>query len=252
MGRSDSKAAHSLPAFGGGRKVVERSPRGGAKPRPMFTGLVQQIGRIQRTIPRTQGLTLEVGCSYTDLQVGESVAVNGACLTVVRATPGGFLADVSRESAHVTTLSRLVPGRPVNLERALRLCDRLGGHLVSGHVDGLARLLSLDAVGEARHLVARFPQQLAGFIAPKGSVTLDGVSLTVNTVDEQCLSVMIVPHTWTNTTLSTLAPGSDLNIEVDLLARYVARLREVREPDSSGPEPGDDRVRSALERAGFL
>ncbi len=218
----------------------------------MFTGLVEQVGEIRRREPRGGGLVIEVHCGYLDLRVGESVAVNGACLTATRVRPQYFEADVSAETAQRTSLARLVPGSAVNLERALRFSDRLGGHLVTGHIDGLGRVVSIDVVGDARRAAFRYPVELSGYVAPKGSVTLDGVSLTVNEVDTGTLAVMIVPHTWANTTLHRLAVGAEVNLEVDLMARYVARLLSVGAVGVQEESSADDRLRAALERAGLI
>jgi riboflavin synthase len=160
------------------------------------------------------------------LVLGESVSVSGACLTVVAARPNGFDADVTRETLERTMLGRLSTGDRVNLERAVRAGDRLGGHLVQGHVDGLAEVLETEGVGEA--IAARVGTQpsLLRYVAEKGSVTLDGVSLTVNGVSDGSFSIMLIPQTLAVTTLGALSKGRVLNLEVDLVARYVARLLE--------------------------
>jgi riboflavin synthase len=182
----------------------------------MFTGIVQAIGRIVRVAP------LEIDCPQldrSDLAVGDSICVQGVCLTVTRLTPSGFTADVSAETRTVTAgLER--EGAPVNLEKSLALRDRLGGHLVSGHVDGVGEVASFDG-GVLR---VRAPRELARFIARKGSICVDGVSLTVNRVDGDDFELFLIPHTLAVTTLGRLAPGARVNLEVDLVARYVERL----------------------------
>ena len=180
----------------------------------MFTGIVQAVGRIVRVEP------LEIECGSLDLSdvaPGDSICVQGVCLTVTAVTPRGFTADVSGETLRVTTgLDR--PGE-VNLEKSLALGDRLGGHLVTGHVDGVGEVVKrADTV-----FTLRAPRALARFIAPKGSICVDGVSLTVNRVDDDLFEVNLIPHTLRVTTLSRLAPGSRVNLEVDLIARYVER-----------------------------
>ncbi|MCC6647317.1 MAG: riboflavin synthase [Polyangiaceae bacterium] len=208
----------------------------------MFTGLVEELGVVARLDRRGPSATLVVSTTLGGLALGDSVAVDGACLTVTRLADGSFSADCSAETLAHTTLGALGPGARVHLERALLPTTRLGGHLVSGHVDGRATLVSVEPVGDARKLTLRAPAELSRFVARKGSVALDGVSLTVNGVDGDGFDVMIIPHTADKTKLASLRPGDALNLEVDLLARYVARLLE--------PAP-DDRLRDALRRAGY-
>lgn len=192
----------------------------------MFTGIVQGDGRVIAIAPIDGGVRLVLEAPLGALALGESVSVNGACLTVAALSPNGFAADLSRETLERTSLGALVPGSRVNLERALTLADRLGGHLVSGHVDGLARVASVEAVGETRRVHFECPRPLLRYIAEKGSVALDGVSLTVNAVSADGFCVMLIPHTLSMTTLGDLAPGRQLNLEVDQVARYVARFLE--------------------------
>jgi riboflavin synthase len=220
----------------------------------VFTGLVQATGGIEARSVRGPGLRLAVRSDLTALELGESVSVNGACLTVVAATRGRFEADISRETAAVTTLGMLPIGTPVNLERSLRLSDRLGGHLVSGHVDASVGVLSVEPAGEARRVVVALPRSLAAFVAPKGSVALDGVSLTVNDVGPDCFSVMLIPETLRATTLGALDPGRQLNLEVDLLARYAVRWLEVSGAARTELDPAGaaDGLRAALERSGWM
>ncbi len=194
----------------------------------MFTGVVQSIGRIRRATPRGDGLRLEVDAGALDLadvRTGDSIAVAGCCLTVVAADGNTLLFDVSAETLRCT--AGLDAAARVNLEKALRLSDRLGGHLLSGHVDGVgsvARVQALGAADASRLLEVDAPEALARFIAPKGSIAVDGVSLTVNHVLGHRFAVNLIPHTLAATTLGELAPGMRVNVEIDLVARYVARL----------------------------
>jgi riboflavin synthase len=196
----------------------------------MFTGLVQEIGEIRAAEPRGGDLRLLVAHGSIDparLEIGASISVDGVCLTVAALERGVFAADVSGETLRVTTLGAKGAGARVNLEPALRAGDSLGGHWVSGHVDGIAEVL--NAARDARSLDLRIaaPRELARYIARKGSVTLDGVSLTVNEVDGVNFSINLIPHTQQVTTLGALAPGARLNLEIDLLARYVERLNSL-------------------------
>ena len=203
----------------------------------VFTGLVQTTGTLVETRPRPDGrvLVVEGALDPKDLELGASVAVNGVCLTVVVASGTRFEFEAAFETLRKTTLGDKSTGDQVNLEPSLRMGDALGGHLVSGHVDGLARLRSTEPRGDARELWFDVPPELARFIAAKGSVALDGVSLTVNEVDAHGFMVGIIPHTLTATTLGAVDVGSPVNLEVDLLARYVARLLEAGDaPRSAG------------------
>jgi riboflavin synthase len=197
----------------------------------MFTGIVQARGTVAQRIERggDLGLVVDAGelaglVGAARFAAGESIAVNGACLTVVSFDGRCFNADVSRETLALTTLGGLAVGAPVNLEPALRAGDPLGGHLMSGHVDGTAEVVALQP--DARSLRVQFevPAALARFIAPKGSVALDGVSLTINEVDGRRFGVNLIPHTMAVTGFAQLVPGQRLNLEVDQLARYLERL----------------------------
>lgn len=191
----------------------------------MFTGIIQALGRIERIEPLEQGVRLTIDAGPLDLAdtaVGDSIAVNGACLTATFVSGARFTADVSRETL-ACTAGLGAPGA-VNLEKSLRLNDRIGGHLVSGHVDGVGEVSAFEQAGESMRLIARAPAELARYIARKGSVTIDGVSLTVNRVAGAEFEVNLIPHTLEATTLKRLAPGARVNLEVDLLARYVERL----------------------------
>lgn len=193
----------------------------------MFTGLVEATGELKAREPRGPGFRLEIGTDLEALSLGESIAVSGVCLTVTELGKAGFFADVSLETVEKTTLGRLQPGRALNLERSLSVGDRLGGHLVSGHVDGVARASSIEPAGEAVRVIVTAPTALMPFIAPKGSIALDGVSLTVNAVSGDQIELMLIPHTLGVTNLGALAVGDELNLEIDLVARYVVRFLEV-------------------------
>jgi riboflavin synthase len=193
----------------------------------MFTGIVSAVGAIVRTEPREKGLRLAIDAGPLDLQdvgIGDSIAINGVCLTVVAIIGRVFEVDVSQETIDCT-VGLGVQGS-VNLEKSLRLADRLGGHLVAGHVDGVGEVIAFDPVGENRRLVVRAPRELAKYIARKGSVTVQGVSLTVNRIDDAQFEINLIPHTLEATTLQDLALGARVNLEVDLIARYVERMLE--------------------------
>ena len=195
----------------------------------MFTGIVQSVGRIASVIPRTEGVRLAVDAGIFaegDIAVGDSVALNGCCLTVVAIDGPTLRFDVSTETLRCT--AGLDARGAVNLEKALRLSDRLGGHLMSGHVDGVGVVEQVTAVAEEGSVLldVAAPGELARFVAPKGSIAVDGVSLTVNAVDGRRFSVNLIPHTLAVTTLAALRAGARVNLEVDLIARYLERLRQ--------------------------
>jgi riboflavin synthase len=217
----------------------------------VFTGLVETTGLLRRRAPRGSGFRLEIATTLGPLTLGESVSVNGACLTVVTMDGTGFEADVSVETAERTTLGGLGIGDAVNLERALAAGDRLGGHLVTGHVDGMATVSAMERAGDALRVVLEPPRELLPLIAEKGSVALDGVSLTVNRVDDPRFEIMLIPHTVAVTTLRSLAVGKRLNLEVDLVARYIVRYLEARHGAERGPDKGPG-LEDALRRAGFI
>jgi riboflavin synthase len=197
----------------------------------VFTGIIQDLGSISALEGGSGAeLRLDIVVGVLDLArcaIGDSIAVNGVCLTVVDLPPGHFVAELSRETLSVTTAGDWRPGQRVNLELALRVGDALGGHIVAGHVDGVAELLELRPDAGSLRMRWRAPAELARYIARKGSVTLDGVSLTVNAVDGDCFEVNIIPHTRALTTLGTLTGGGRANLEVDLMARYAERLLPV-------------------------
>jgi len=191
----------------------------------MFSGIIAATGKIGRIEPREAGVSLIIDAGDLDLGdvvVGDSIACGGVCLTVVALSGNEFTVDVSRETLNCTV--GLDGMQEVNLEKALRLADRLGGHLVSGHVDGVGEVLKFERIGESHELVIRAPQELAKYIARKGSISVDGVSLTTNTINGVEFSINLIPHTVEVTTLKRLKPGSGVNLEVDLIARYVERI----------------------------
>jgi riboflavin synthase len=191
----------------------------------MFTGIVGDLGRVKR-LRRGELLELTVATHFDTaaIEIGASIACSGACLTVVSVEPGAFSAQASAETLASTTIGEWREGTPVNLERSLRLGDELGGHLVSGHVDGVARIVERRPEAQSVRFTFEAPTALMPYIAPKGSVTLDGVSLTVNEVSGNRFGVNIVPHTLACTNLGEVRAGQSMNLEVDMIARYVARL----------------------------
>ena len=196
----------------------------------MFTGIVRDVGRVLELAPSAQGdLSLSIEVDQLDLsqtQLGDSIAVSGVCLTAVEVQPRAFRADVARATLAVTTIGRWTRGRRVNLEPALRAGEALGGHLVAGHVDGIGEVVARRGDARSQTLRVRLSQTLQRYVARKGSITLDGVSLTVNQVDGAEFELNLVPHTLAVTTLGELAVGDAVNVEVDLIARYVERLTE--------------------------
>jgi riboflavin synthase len=191
----------------------------------MFTGIVEAAGEVREFVPGQHGAHVVIGSGTLDLsdvRIGDSIAVNGCCLTVVGLEAAAFRVDVSQETLERTT--GFEAGASVNLEKALRLSDRLGGHLVSGHVDGRAEVTRRDQVGESWLLELRAPAELAKYVARKGSITVNGVSLTVNRVEADRFEVNLIPHTLEVTNLKSLRPGAQVNVEVDVLARYLERL----------------------------
>lgn len=211
----------------------------------MFTGLVQAKGRLRRRTPQASGFRLDIDAPFGPFDLGESISVNGACLTVSQCRADGFSVDVSVETHERTTLGELPLDAELNLERSLAVGDRLGGHLVTGHVDGVARVAAASREGDALRVTVEPPAELRRFIAEKGSVALDGVSLTVNRTSGETFEIMLIPHTLSVTTLERMAPGRRLNVEVDLLARYVVRYFEA----TGGADNG---LEATLRRAGYI
>ncbi|MCE1185079.1 riboflavin synthase [Zoogloea sp.] len=204
----------------------------------MFSGIVAAKGRILNVAPLEQGVRLTVDVAQLgldDVQIGDSIANNGVCLTVIAMEGNTVQFDVSRETLNCT-VGLAAPGE-VNLEKALRLADRLGGHLVTGHVDGIGEVVKFEPIGESHELLIRAPAALAGYIARKGSVTVDGVSLTVNRVEGREFSINLIPHTVQVTTLQRLQAGSPVNLEIDLIARYVERMQAWRDDSTEGSAP---------------
>jgi riboflavin synthase len=193
----------------------------------MFTGIITDVGRV-RSIETNGDTRLVVETAYDtrEIDIGASIACAGPCLTVTDKDEGWFAVDASAETLSKTTLGDWAEGTRVNLERALKVGDEMGGHIVTGHVDGIAVVISVTPEGDSQRFVLEAPKEYARYVAPKGSVTLDGVSLTVNEVDGNQFGVNIIPHTQAATTFGDLKPGDRVNFEIDVLARYVDRLRE--------------------------
>jgi riboflavin synthase len=193
----------------------------------MFTGIITDVGTIRSVVQRGD-LRIEIATGYdvTTVDMGASIACDGVCLTVVEKTSDSFCVDVSAESAGLTNIGGWTAGRPINLERALKVGDELGGHIVSGHVDGVAEIVALRDEGDSTRVTLRAPEALAKFIAPKGSVAVNGTSLTVNEVNGTDFGINFIPHTKAVTTWGSAAVGDRVNLEIDTLARYVARLQD--------------------------
>jgi len=203
----------------------------------MFTGIIQSIGTLVELQPKGGDMALIVNTGkldMSDVALGDSIAVNGVCLTAVAMTDSSFTADVSRETLSLTSLGNLSTGSEVNLEKALTLQSRLGGHLVSGHVDGLGEVVARHNDGRSERFRIKAPDDLAKYIAAKGSITIDGVSLTVNKVDGSYFEINIVPHTIQETIISHYQPGTQINLEVDVIARYLERLVQGGVLENSG------------------
>ena len=195
----------------------------------MFTGIITEIGTVQESRPSDGGRDLDITCSWTDLVAGESIAVDGACLTVARLKEGGFGVHVVRTSLDRTRFADLRPGHPVNLERALRVGDRLGGHLVQGHVDGVGTVLRVATREDARLLDIQVPAEVARVSVPLGSITVDGVSLTVNAMpDPRTIQISLIPFTLEHTTLGSRRAGDRVHLEADTIGKYVQALLQSR------------------------
>lgn len=217
----------------------------------MFTGIIESEGKLKK-IEAVNGdyrMTIQVGkMSLDDVKIGDSIACNGVCLTAIALESDAYVADVSAETLNVTTLGKLQLGSPVNLEKALRLQDRLGGHLVSGHVDGVGEVVAIEQDARSWRYQLRAPKKLSRYIAAKGSICINGISLTVNHVDGDLFDVNIVPHTRQETTIRTFEVGTQVNLEVDLLARYIERMLT---QDADGSEQ-QTLTREKLAEHGFL
>ena len=204
-----------------------RHPFFESKESTMFTGIIESVGHVQQITPRSGDVRLTIATAKLDLadvKLGDSIASNGICLTVIELTGQGFVADVSNETLRRTSLGTWKVGSQVNLEKALMPTSRLGGHIVSGHVDGLGEIVSFKPDARSLQYQVKAPDELAKYIAEKGSITVDGISLTVNAIDGAIFSLNIVPHTAQETNVNTWKVGSIVNLEVDLLARYLERL----------------------------
>lgn len=214
----------------------------------MFTGLIEDVGTLLelRRAADSTSITVATALPMAELRLGDSVAVNGVCLTVTAFGDSRFTADVSPETLEKTTLGALPRGTRVNLERALRLSDRLGGHLVSGHVDGMARITDRARQGNAWHFAFQLEAELTRLLVAKGSVAIDGISLTVNDVGAERFTVMIIPHTLAQTTLAGRKVGDQVNVETDLIGKYVARLL------GGSREPTAGVTFDLLAKSGFL
>jgi riboflavin synthase len=194
----------------------------------MFTGIVTDVGRVRsvRETNRDRRFEIETAFDLSTLDIGASISHAGCCLTVVEKSADWFAVEVSAETLSLTTLDAWTEGRRINLERAARVGDELGGHIVSGHVDGIGEVISVESEGGSHRVRIRAPRPLHRFIASKGSITVEGVSLTVNEVEDDVFGVNLIPHTWEVTTLGELKARSRVNLEIDMLARYLARFQE--------------------------
>ena len=205
----------------------------------MFTGIIEAVGAIRALDMRGGDVRLDImtdALDLADVKPGDSIATNGVCLTAVVLNSDGFVADVSRETLERSGLSSLKPGAPVNLEKAMRVDGRLDGHIVSGHVDGVGKVLSVEPSARSMRYRIEAPAELAHYIAEKGSITIDGVSLTVNAIDGAVFEVNIVPHTAEQTIIRHYCSGSRVNLEVDIIARYLERLLLGRQAANDQPE----------------
>lgn len=218
----------------------------------MFTGIVEEMGAVKavdKTLAGTR-LRLLAKLILDDLPLGASVSVNGACLTVVDVDDQGFAVDVSPETLSVTTLGELATGDPVNLERAMKLSERIGGHLVSGHVDGVGEIASRRQDGNAVVLTIEAPPEIMRYCVPKGSMTVDGISMTINGVQDRSFSLAVIPHTAQSTTLGMKQAGARVNLEPDLIGKYVERLLQERGQLPKKPAPVIDK--DYLQKKGLI
>jgi riboflavin synthase len=216
----------------------------------IFTGLIMEVGIVSRLDRRSDGanLTIQAQLVLAGTHLGDSIAINGVDLTVTIMTPGTFSAEASLETLDKSTLGALRPGSRVNLERALAVGERLGGHMVQGHVDGRGRLISSAPEGNSYRVRFGFPPDLGRYIAMKGSITIDGISLTVAGLGRDWFEVVIIPHTWSNTTIGELRPGNYVNLEVDVIAKYVERLLEA---GGASAKPGSSLTFEYLTERGY-
>jgi riboflavin synthase len=217
----------------------------------MFTGIIQAVGTVAAMEPRGGDLRLRINTGKLDLgdvAIGDSIATSGVCLTVTELPGDGYWADVSRETLRLTSLGNLSPGSRVNLEKSLTPSSRLGGHIVSGHVDGLGEVVSLEEEARSWRFVIRAPDALARYIAHKGSICVDGTSLTVNAVDGASFDLNIIPQTMAETVFGDYGPGSRVNLEVDVIARYLERLLQ----GDAAAVPGGGLTMATLAENGYV
>ena len=213
----------------------------------MFTGLVDDIGTIDRVATTDAGLELRIRCRYDDVVAGESIAVNGACLTVRDGAPGSFTCAAVSTTLAVTTIGSWKAGRRVNLERAVRPTDRLGGHIVQGHVDARGKFISAAQNGDFWTVRIGFPEEIGQYLVYKGSISVEGISLTVADLADEYFEIAVIPKTWELTNLSTLKAGDEVNLEADVIAKYVERIMLYGKA-----KKGDDITMEKLEKLGFL
>ena len=220
----------------------------------MFTGIIEELGRVRTVERRGEGvrMTVEARVVTEGTREGDSVAVNGVCLTALDVRPDSFAADGSRETLQRSTLGRLRAGSPVNLERAVTPATRLGGHIVQGHVDARGRFLSSEEHGGSWTVRIGFPRELARYLVFKGSVAVEGISLTVAALAEDHFEVAVIPKTWNLTNLSSLRPGDEVNLEADIIAKYVERILSVGSQTSEQPNESTGLTRAKLAELGLL
>lgn len=221
----------------------------------MFTGIIEAVGKISRIDNQGKDISLHINTGKLDLsdvKLGDSIASNGVCLTVVKLINDGFRADLSRETLQRTAFDNCSVGDGINLEKAVTPTTRLGGHIVSGHVDGIGEVMSVNQIGRAWEYWVRAPAELAKYIAEKGSICVDGISLTINEVSCAEFKLTIVPHTSSETTINSFKPGHKVNLEVDVIARYLERLLLGDNAAESANQTSDKQITELLARSGFL
>lgn len=220
----------------------------------MFTGLIKETGKIRKIIDKGRDREIEIQCLkiLRDLYIGDSISVNGICLTVRSRSSEGFTCDISFSTLNTTSLKYLNTGDMVNLENSLTPHDKLGGHFVSGHVDCTGKILKMERIGRSFLIELKLPSDIRDFVTPKGSIAIDGISLTISEVKGESFSVVIIPFTYENTNLSSRKPGDIVNIEVDMLARYIVNFLQVRQIDNIDSRELKDKIlKEKLEKHGF-
>jgi riboflavin synthase len=220
----------------------------------MFTGIIEAIGTIRAITPKGEDIRIEVdsgSLDMSDVQLGDSIATNGVCLTVVHKTANSYRADLSLETLNKSGFSRAQAGDSVNLEKAMLPTTRFGGHIVSGHVDGVGEVIERSLSGRAIELWIKMPQSIARYVAEKGSVTVDGISLTVNAVRKDAFRLTIIPHTSSETTIRSFVPGRVVNLEVDIMARYLERLIESKSHEAEESSQASSVTLEFLQQNGF-